>query len=219
MGSRTGRQKMEIRRRISVQVAWYGRENESVVAVAVRWARPQVSSVHWMYCHSGAGQWTANEWRYVAVSPCKSPGMGGRMKALWRLPCDAPNRRLLQFTGCLVQQAPGNDQQLNLLGALENVEDLGVTGPFFQKLGFAIAHGGRQFDTFQCNSGCGAAGLGLGHGGLDGIGLAVVRHPGRLEGQQAGGFQLSFQAMQFSHGRGLQIVGLAIGEWEVCFPQ
>src|SRR5690606_33764979 len=33
------------------------------------------------------------KWRYVAVSPCKSPGMGGRMKALWRLPCDAPNRR------------------------------------------------------------------------------------------------------------------------------
>src|SRR3954454_7462822 len=46
---------------------------------------------------------------------------------------------LLQFGRRLVQQPPGDDELLDLLGALEDVEDLGVARPLLEQRLLAVA--------------------------------------------------------------------------------
>jgi hypothetical protein len=65
----------------------------------------------------------------------------------WRGPASASSARppapagLLEFGGGLAEQAPGHDQQLNLLGALEEVKDLGVASPLLEELALGVAAG------------------------------------------------------------------------------
>ena len=54
---------------------------------------------------------------------------------------------LLQLGARQPQDPAGDDQLLDLLGALEDVEDLGVAGPLLQQLGLAVADGAAQLDA------------------------------------------------------------------------
>ena len=57
--------------------------------------------------------------------------------------------RLLQLGRGLVEQPARDDQQLDLLGALEDVEDLRVARPLLQQLGLAVAERAGQLDAAQ----------------------------------------------------------------------
>ncbi len=55
--------------------------------------------------------------------------------------------RLLQLGRGQTQEPAGDDQLLDLLGALEDVEDLGVAGPLLQQLVLAVADAAGQLDA------------------------------------------------------------------------
>jgi hypothetical protein len=48
-------------------------------------------------------------------------------------------RRSLELRARLPQQPAGDDELLDLLGALEDVHDLGVSGPLLQQFVFCVA--------------------------------------------------------------------------------
>ena len=54
---------------------------------------------------------------------------------------------LLQLGAGQAEHPARHDQLLDLLGALEDVEDLGVAGPLLQQLGLAVAERARQLDA------------------------------------------------------------------------
>ena len=116
-------------------------------------------------------------------STARGAGGGGPRPARVRLSRDRP---LLQLGGGESEQPSGDDQLLDLLGALEDVEDLGVAAPLLEQLGLAVAEGAGQLDAAQRDVVAQAAGLGLGHRGLHRVGLAVVGHPRGLQGEQVG---------------------------------
>src|SRR5262245_47026346 len=60
-----------------------------------------------------------------------------------------PSDRLLQLGAALVEDAARDDQLLDLLRALEDVQDLRVTAPFLQQLGLAVAQAAAQLDAAQ----------------------------------------------------------------------
>src|SRR4051812_32863505 len=82
------------------------------------------------------------------------------------------------------EQLARHHEQLNLLGALEDVEDLRVAGPLLKQFGLAIARGAAELDRPERDVYAGASGLRLCHRCLERIGLAVVRHPGSFERQE-----------------------------------
>src|SRR3954452_705420 len=75
-------------------------------------------------------------------------------------------RALLQLGRRLLEQLAGDDQQLDLLGALEDVEDLGVARPLLEQLRLGVAGRAAQRDAPQRDVGAGAPGLRLGHRGV-----------------------------------------------------
>src|SRR4051812_17175349 len=68
----------------------------------------------------------------------------------------------LQLRGGLPKQATGDDELLDLLGALEDVHDLGVSGPLLQQVVFRVADAAAQFHAAQRDRRGAAACLGLG---------------------------------------------------------
>src|SRR3954452_11497999 len=95
-----------------------------------------------------------------------------------RATCGASSAQLCRS---LPEQLPSNDQQLDLLRALEDVEDLRVARPLLEQLLLGIAGGSAKADAAQRHVGAGAARLRLGHRSLKRVGLAVVGHPRGLE--------------------------------------
>src|SRR5699024_455531 len=67
----------------------------------------------------------------------------------------------LQFARTFAEQAAGDDQQLNLLRAFEDVQDLGIPRPFLQQAVFGIGFGAAQGDAGQRRVHHHAPGLGL----------------------------------------------------------
>src|ERR1700760_4589083 len=117
---------------------------------------------------------------FTQTPPVPGPGSTAR-----RYPRAAPDvkRALFELGGRLAQQLTGDDEQLDLLGALEQVEDLGVAGPLLHELALAEAGGAAQGHAAQGDVGPHPARLGLGHRRLQRVGLLVVGHPRRLEGE------------------------------------
>src|SRR5690606_40531445 len=77
---------------------------------------------------------------------------------------------LLKLRRSLIEQATGNNQQLDLLGSLENIQDFRIPSPFLQQVQFTKTQAASQFNTLQ-GDGCGGASrLGFGHGSLGGVG-------------------------------------------------
>src|SRR3974390_2075822 len=105
---------------------------------------------------------------YFAPPAKSAGGMGSELA--WTLMGSA------QLPARLAQEAPRDDQHLDLLGALGDVEDLGVARPLLEQLGLAVADRAAELDAPERDLGDDAAGLGLGHRGLGRIGDAVVRH-------------------------------------------
>src|SRR5690606_28957329 len=58
-------------------------------------------------------------------------------------------RALLQLGGTLAEQPPGDDQLLDLLGALEDVQDLRVPAPLLQQRVLAVAQRATQLDALE----------------------------------------------------------------------
>src|SRR3954464_14290388 len=87
---------------------------------------------------------------------------------------------LLELGAGQPEHAPGHDQLLDLLGALEDVEDLGVTRPLLEQLALGVPDRARELHARQRDVGADPARLRLGHRGLEGVRPAVVRHPRRL---------------------------------------
>ena len=56
----------------------------------------------------------------------------------------ALRRCLLELGAGQAEHPAGHDQLLDLLGALEDVEDLGVAGPLLEQLGLAVAERARR---------------------------------------------------------------------------
>src|SRR5437763_11196348 len=67
----------------------------------------------------------------------------------WRASSMRWRERLSQFGGALAEQQPGDHEQLDLLRALEDVEDLDVAGPLLQQLALAVADRPGQGDAAQ----------------------------------------------------------------------
>src|SRR4051794_10934241 len=97
-----------------------------------------------------------------------------------RATCGASSAQLCRS---LPEQLPSNDQQLDLLRALEDVEDLRVACPLLEQLFLGVAGRAAQADAAQRHVGAGAAGLRLCYRSLKRVGLAVVGHPRGLERQ------------------------------------
>src|SRR5699024_11273026 len=89
---------------------------------------------------------------------------------------------LLQLLARVSEDPTGDDEQLDLLGALEDVEDLAVPGPLLEQLGLGVARGAGQLDAGEGDVHAGAPRLRLGHRGLHGVRLAVVGLPRRPQG-------------------------------------
>src|SRR3954454_3639078 len=84
---------------------------------------------------------------------------------------------LAQLGGRLAEQLARDDQQMDLLRALEDVEDLRVARPLLDQLGLAVAGGAAEAHAAQRDVGGAAAGLRLGHRSLERVRLSVVGHP------------------------------------------
>src|SRR5437588_12949703 len=70
---------------------------------------------------------------------------------------------LLQLGRGLPQQQAGDDQQLDLLYAFEDVEDLDVAGPLLEQLSLAVTDRTGERDAAQRDVGAAAPRLCLGH--------------------------------------------------------
>src|SRR5918995_1306317 len=64
-------------------------------------------------------------------------------------PGSDPYRALTEVGGCLVEEHAGDDELLDLLGPLEDVEDLRVPCPLFQELRLVVPNRAAQLDTTQ----------------------------------------------------------------------
>lgn len=60
----------------------------------------------------------------------------------------------LQLLAGVADDAAGDDEQLDLLRALEDVEDLGVAGPLLEQLGLGVAgrSGGLELRVLHSNA-------------------------------------------------------------------
>src|SRR3954454_22717283 len=131
------------------------------------------------------GRWLpARQASIESSSPSLPSGYGRALEGSARAD---PSARLPEFRGSLLQQLSRHDQQLELLGALEDVEDLRVPRPLLEQLVLAVPDAAAQLHAAERDVDAGAARLRLGHRGLQRVGLAVVGHPGRLQGEQQGG--------------------------------
>src|SRR4029077_3853707 len=81
---------------------------------------------------------------------------------------------LLELRRALVQDATRDHQQLDLLRALEDVEDLRVARPLLEQLGLAVAKAAAQLHAAQRDRVADAPGFRLAHAGLERVRLAVV---------------------------------------------
>src|SRR5947209_18884504 len=95
----------------------------------------------------------------TATRSSRAPIGTRRYRGCHRASAVARPDELLQLAAGLAQQQPGHDQQLNLLGALEDVEDLDVTGPLLQQLALAVAERPGQRHAAQRDVGPGPPGL------------------------------------------------------------
>src|SRR3954451_21423480 len=126
---------------------------------------------------SGAGSGLVNQIARAAIASTRvRPAVKARATTADRTP-------LLELCGGLFQQLARDDEQLDLLRALEDVEDLRVARPLLEQLGLAVPARADQRDAAQADVGRRAARLRLGHRGLQRVRLAVVGHPARLHGQ------------------------------------
>src|SRR4051794_18541835 len=94
-----------------------------------------------------------------------------------RMPEGSRAGGLLELGAGLPEQSAGHDQLLDLLGALEDVEDLRVARPLLQQRVLAVAHAARELDALERDLAARAACLRLGHRRLERVRLAVVGHP------------------------------------------
>ena len=101
------------------------------------------------------------------------------------------------------EQVAGDDQALDLLGPLEDVENLGVACPLLNQLGLAVAQRAGELDAAKRHLVAHSTGLGLGHRRFHRVGLAVVSEPGRLERQQQRRFPVGFHRDEGRCGVGL----------------
>jgi hypothetical protein len=104
----------------------------------------------------------------------------------WARRSRSARRRARELGRRLAEQPAGDDQQLDLLGALEDVEDLGVAGPLLEQLGLAVADRAAQLDAAQRDVDAVRPALALAIEASSELGLPVVGHPRRLQGQQPG---------------------------------
>src|SRR5690349_19472731 len=97
---------------------------------------------------------------------------------------NGPGRRwvLLELRAGLPQQSASHDQLLDLLGALEDVEDLRVARPLLEQLVLAVPDAPGQLHAPERDLAARPARLRLGHRRLQRVRLAVVGHPGGLQG-------------------------------------
>src|SRR4051794_13038429 len=84
---------------------------------------------------------------------------------------------LSELGRALAEQLAGDDQQLDLLRALEDVEDLGVARPLLEQVALAVADAAAELDAAERDLDAGPPGLRLRHRGLQRVRLAVVGHP------------------------------------------
>src|SRR5580692_3227543 len=85
----------------------------------------------------------------------------------------ADGTALAEFARVLAEELAGDDQELDLLGALEDVEDLRVAGPLLEQLGLAEADGAAELDAAEGDVDARAPRLRLRHRGLEAVGLRV----------------------------------------------
>src|ERR1700679_4064747 len=124
--------------------------------------------------HSPVGSFAEGTCMRVLIGAAR-PGGKACTRAIARGWC-CGGLLLAQFGGGLAEQQPCDDQQLDLLGALEDVEDLGVARPLLEQAALALAEAAAELDAAERDVDAGAPGLGLGHRGLQRVGLAVVGH-------------------------------------------
>src|SRR4051794_24698206 len=96
----------------------------------------------------------ANRW---CLAPAQPPALCASATNRISVPTSPRRRRnfmppacgLLQLGARQPQHPARDDQLLDLLGALEDVEDLRVTRPLLEQLGLAVAHRAAQLDARQ----------------------------------------------------------------------
>ena len=110
---------------------------------------------------------------------------------------------------------------LDLLCALEDVEDLGVPGPLLEQSDLGIACGATDLDSLVGQLGNHAARLGLRHRRLGRVRLLVIGHPRGTDGKQPRSLPIGFEANEVVDsccliGGGLVVVDDVSGALEGC---